>query len=250
MAHARTVTCFSCRKKGHYATTCPARRGPKPPKGATPYPVRDVDRRKREVLAEAATAGRRRGDGGGGSGGGGGGGEGTGFFTYGVKCGGGVVYNGATTNPERRLTQHFSGTGSAVTQMAGAKEVLWVKRHASEAAMKRAEVKEYRKSADVNGVENARGAGHTRTDTLGACYTCGRTGHWAPNCPSGDDSGEGDGGDDGSGEGGDDDVEGDDDGANDDGGSIGEGDDNDGDDDVGEGDANDSGEEDGDGEDE
>jgi len=179
MTHVAGVTCYCCGRRGHYATACPSRRG-NALQGATAYPARLADKQKRGAALEAATSDRGHG-----------GREG--FFTYGVKCGGGVVYNGSTTDPERRLDQHFDGTGSTVTQKTGAKKVLWVKEHATKAAMKRAETKEYHKSVDVNGADKARGAGHTRSDTLGACYKCGDTGHWSPDCP-----GESDGSSDGS----------------------------------------------------
>ena len=123
-------------------------------------------------------------------------------YCYSLNLKGGKKYVGMTTNLERRLDQHFSGSGSAVTQQCTPVSVHHVQRCKSVSNAKKAETIVYENMRDYHGCQRVRGAGHTRrfpdpeprTTTSkrrresseqgepDACYRCGRSGHFVADC--------------------------------------------------------------------
>ena len=83
--------------------------------------------------------------------------------TYKLNLQNGKTYIGQTSNLRRRLQQHFNGRGAMWTQKHPPKSVVYVKKHTSLKAAKRAETREYYAAKKRHGAENVRGAGHTRS---------------------------------------------------------------------------------------
>lgn len=83
--------------------------------------------------------------------------------TYKLNLRNGKTYIGQTSNLRRRLQQHFNGRGAMWTQKHPPKSVVYVKKHSSLKAAKRAETREYYAAKKRHGAENVRGAGHTRS---------------------------------------------------------------------------------------
>ncbi|GMH72832.1 hypothetical protein TrLO_g7017 [Triparma laevis f. longispina] len=85
------------------------------------------------------------------------------WYTYQLGLGKDKKYVGLTSNPRRRMRQHFSGSGAKFTQKNPPKKVDWVNKHASVEAAKRAEALAYFRAKRQFG-DGVRGAGHTRSD--------------------------------------------------------------------------------------
>jgi len=65
------------------------------------------------------------------------------YFVYLLECGDGSLYTGITTDVDRRLAEHKSGTGSHFTRAKGAKRIVYTEEHPnrSSAQKREAEIK-------------------------------------------------------------------------------------------------------------
>jgi putative endonuclease len=83
------------------------------------------------------------------------------WFVYVLRCNGGTLYTGITTDPERRLAAHLRGVASKYTRSRLPVKLIYRESHESHsAALKReAEIKRLRRGAKLDLV---RGAGCTR----------------------------------------------------------------------------------------
>lgn len=65
------------------------------------------------------------------------------YFVYILKCNNGSLYTGITTDVERRLAEHKSGTGARYTRAKGAGEIVRIerKKNRSTASKREAEIK-------------------------------------------------------------------------------------------------------------
>ena len=84
-------------------------------------------------------------------------------YTYRLDLGKGRKYVGQTTNPRRRIAQHFSGRGARYTRAHKPKGVDYVKRHLDGVAARKAKAREYYQAKKEYG-DKVRGAGNTKSD--------------------------------------------------------------------------------------
>jgi predicted GIY-YIG superfamily endonuclease len=109
-------------------------------------------------------------------------------YVYTLNLEKGRKYVGMTSNINRRLDQHFNGDGAKWTQKYLPVSVNSIQKVSSVDYAKKLETKIYHNMKDYHGTEKVRGAGHTTSieksspKKTGACYRCGRTSHWSPDC--------------------------------------------------------------------
>lgn len=85
-----------------------------------------------------------------------------GHYTYKLNLKGNKSYVGRTSNPSKRINDHFNGRGSSWTKKNLPNSVEYVRRHGSESEAKRAETREYYAAKKLEG-NRVRGAGNTRS---------------------------------------------------------------------------------------
>jgi predicted GIY-YIG superfamily endonuclease len=109
-------------------------------------------------------------------------------YVYTLNLEKGRKYVGMTSNINRRLDQHFNGDGAKWTQKYAPVSVNSIQKVSSVDYAKKLETKIYYNMKDYHGIEKVRGSGHTSSieksspKKTGACYRCGRTSHWSPDC--------------------------------------------------------------------
>jgi predicted GIY-YIG superfamily endonuclease len=84
-------------------------------------------------------------------------------YVYTLNLKGGAKYVGYTENPNRRFSQHFSGTGAQWTQKHAPISVNSIQRVSSVAYAKKLETIIYYKMKDYHGASKVRGAGNTKS---------------------------------------------------------------------------------------
>lgn len=74
------------------------------------------------------------------------------WWCYLVRCGGGELYCGATTDPARRLAEHAAGAGARYARGRGPLELAWAERQSGRSAALRreAEVKRMGRAAKLS----------------------------------------------------------------------------------------------------
>ena len=82
-------------------------------------------------------------------------------YAYSLNLAGGRKYVGITTNPERRLAQHFGGQGAQWTQKHAPVSVNHLQRCSSAGTAKSAERIITQRMKNYWGSDKVRGAGHT-----------------------------------------------------------------------------------------
>jgi predicted GIY-YIG superfamily endonuclease len=107
-------------------------------------------------------------------------------YVYTLNLEGGRKYVGMTSNIDRRLEEHFSGNGSKWTQKYSPESISNIRKVPSVQYAKKLETIMYTNMKNYHGGDKVRGAGHTssieKSKSSGACYRCGRTSHWSPDC--------------------------------------------------------------------
>jgi predicted GIY-YIG superfamily endonuclease len=107
-------------------------------------------------------------------------------YVYTLNLEGGRKYVGMTSNIDRRLEEHFSGNGSKWTQKYSPESISNIRKVPSAQYAKKLETIMYTNMKNYHGGDKVRGAGHTssieKSKSSGACYRCGRTSHWSPDC--------------------------------------------------------------------
>ncbi|HUX81147.1 MAG TPA: GIY-YIG nuclease family protein [Candidatus Paceibacterota bacterium] len=61
------------------------------------------------------------------------------YFVYILECTDGSLYTGVTTDVERRLSEHQSGTGGHFTRAKGAKRIVYTEEHPNRSAAQKRE---------------------------------------------------------------------------------------------------------------
>lgn len=84
-------------------------------------------------------------------------------FVYSLNLSDCKKYVGHTSNPAKRLAQHFSGKGSQWTQKNPPVSVININKCSSLQAAKNAEKIVYHRMANYHGIDKVRGAGHTNS---------------------------------------------------------------------------------------
>ena len=87
-------------------------------------------------------------------------------YTYSLNLEDGRKYVGMTTDPEKRIEDHFSGAGSQVTREVPPISVNSLNANRSVQSAKRAEALVYSAMRDYHGADMVRGAGHTARFSL------------------------------------------------------------------------------------
>ena len=83
-------------------------------------------------------------------------------FSYTLQAADGKCYAGYTTNPARRMQQHLTGNGGAVATKQMDITRVQLRAHRSAKAAKAAETRLYFQAKEKKGIDNVRGAGHTK----------------------------------------------------------------------------------------
>ena len=81
---------------------------------------------------------------------------------YSLNLKNGKKYVGMTSNPEKRIGQHFLGNGAKWTQKNKHVSVNHIQKCKSLSNAKKAETIVYKKMRDYHGINKVRGAGHTK----------------------------------------------------------------------------------------
>ena len=82
-------------------------------------------------------------------------------YCYSLNLANGKKYVGYTTNPEKRINDHFSGNGSKATQKYKPVSVNHIQKCKNVKNAKKAEQIVYQNMSQYHGTKNVRGAGHT-----------------------------------------------------------------------------------------
>lgn len=103
---------------------------------------------------------------------------------YCVNLKGGKKYVGKTENIDKRMNDHFNSRGSQVTKKN--EPINYEILETTHGYLSSKKEQEYtNKMIDKYGYANVRGGRYTNSNTMsikGACYRCGRDGHYASNC--------------------------------------------------------------------
>ena len=83
-------------------------------------------------------------------------------FSYELQAADGKCYAGYTTHPTRRMQQHLTGKGGAVATKQMDITRVQLRAHRSAKAAKAAETRLYFQAKEKKGIDNVRGAGHTK----------------------------------------------------------------------------------------
>jgi len=84
-------------------------------------------------------------------------------YVYSLNLKNGKKYVGLTQNPEKRIGQHFLGTGAKWTQKNKPLSLNHIQKCKNLSNAKKAETIVYKKMRDYHGIEKVRGAGHTKS---------------------------------------------------------------------------------------
>ena len=84
-------------------------------------------------------------------------------YVYTLNLKGGAKYVGYTQNPEKRLSQHFSGNGAQWTQKHSPVSVNSIQKVSSVTYAKKLETIIYHKMKEYHGASKVRGAGNTKS---------------------------------------------------------------------------------------
>ena len=84
-------------------------------------------------------------------------------YVYSLNLKNGKKYVGITSNPEKRIGQHFLGKGAKWTQKNKPVSVNHIQKCKSYSNAKKAETIVYTKMRDYHGIDKVRGAGHTKS---------------------------------------------------------------------------------------
>jgi predicted GIY-YIG superfamily endonuclease len=84
-------------------------------------------------------------------------------YVYSLNLKDGKKYVGMTSNPEKRIGQHFLGNGAKWTQKNKPVSVNHIQKCKSLSNAKKAETIVYKKMRDYHGINKVRGAGHTKS---------------------------------------------------------------------------------------
>ena len=84
-------------------------------------------------------------------------------YVYTLNLKGGAKYVGYTQNPEKRLSQHFSGNGAQWTQKHSPVSVNSIQKVSSVTYAKKLETTIYHKMKEYHGASKVRGAGNTKS---------------------------------------------------------------------------------------
>lgn len=75
----------------------------------------------------------------------------------------GCFYVGMTSNPLKRITQHFNGKGAKWTQLYKPINIINLEKHKSHEIARQKETEKYFFMKKICGKDKVRGAGHTKT---------------------------------------------------------------------------------------
>ena len=86
------------------------------------------------------------------------------YSVYTLNLTGGTKYVGITSNPEKRLNDHFNGSGATWTQKHLPVSINWINTCSSLQSAKNAERIIYYNMKNYYGIDKVRGAGHTSSN--------------------------------------------------------------------------------------
>ena len=84
-------------------------------------------------------------------------------YCYSLNLSNGKKYVGYTSNPDKRLKDHFSGNGAKVTQKYKPISINHIQKYKSIENAKKAETRVYQNMKKYHGIKNVRGAGYTNS---------------------------------------------------------------------------------------
>ena len=84
-------------------------------------------------------------------------------YVYSLNLKNGKKYVGMTSNPEKRIRQHFLGNGAKWTKKNKPVSVNHIQKCKSLSNAKKAETIVYKKMRNYHGINKVRGAGHTKS---------------------------------------------------------------------------------------
>lgn len=89
--------------------------------------------------------------------------ESTDYYVYSLNLKDGNKYVGITSNPDKRISDHFNGQGAKWTQKHGVESVNSINKCSTKQTAKSAEKIVYERMKSYHGGSKVRGAGYTKS---------------------------------------------------------------------------------------
>jgi putative endonuclease len=86
------------------------------------------------------------------------------YYTYILGLTKGFVYVGMSSDPVKRIFQHFNGNGAKWTQKHQPLQILSFEKHKTYEKARQRETEKYYEMKKLFGIDKVRGAGHTKSN--------------------------------------------------------------------------------------